>query len=454
MKSSAIGIFAMVLVVVTLSTFGFTHAYFNSGQVTGPHLISTWQSFLWTRTTQADFQSGVLVNVNTGTIPGSVILNNQTTYPSIYATGNSTNFLLYNVSNDTWVKRTKTPGAVGAGGGASSIGLGNISALRGAGTNTFWIYNISTNVWSVKAVASGTVNTGGTLSDYIGSGNVSALKGTATSTFWIYNISSNSWSAKANAPGNVGAGGAVAYDNGNYLYAFNGTNTRNFWRYNISGNSWSALANTPGNVGTGGAIAYDNGNYLYAFNGTNTRNFWRYDISGNSWSALANITGNVGAGGSLVSDNGNYLYAFNGTTTPYFWRYDIVSNNWNDTAVANPSITITAGGSLTYIAGSSGYKSGGTLASPVFDTGSSGKRWDSLQWDSAMSAGTNITIEVRASDTLFAMNNITPSWTAAGWPSPVSSGLPSGRYLQWRASLSTSDPSKTPALNEVRVWYS
>ena len=410
MKSTAIGIIVLILVVISLSSFGSTHAYYTSRKVTGPHLISTWQSNLWTRTTQADFQAGVPVNVNISTISGSVILENQTTTPSIYATtGSSTNFLVYIISNNTWAARANTPGNVGAGGGVRYIGLGNISALRGSNTNALWVYNISSNSWSVKAVTPSNVNTGGSLSDYIGSGNISALRGASTATFWMYNISTNAWSVKANAPGNVGAGGALAYDNGNYIYAFNGTNTRNFWRYSISGNSWSALANIPGNVGDGG---------------------------------------------SLASDKVNYIYAFNGTTTAYFWRYDIINNSWSDAAVADPPVNVGAGGSLTYIAGSSGYKNAGTIASPVFDTGYTGKRWDSLQWDSAIIAGTNITFEVRSSDTLFAMDDSTPLWTIAGWPSPVSSGLPSGRYLQWRASLSTNDPSKTPVLSEVRVWYS
>ena len=455
MKTTTIGIIILTLVIISLSTFGTTHAYFTSKQVTGPHLVSTWQSYLWTQTTQADFLAGILVNVNTSASPGSVILDNQTTSPLIFATtGSSTNFSLYTISNDTWVTRANTPSNVGAGGGARYIGLGNISAVRGSNSNAFWIYNISTNTWSVKAVTPSNVNTGSTLSDYIGAGNISTLRGAGTATFWIYNISSNLWSVKANAPGNVGAGGAIAYDNWKYVYAFNGTNTRNFWRYNISGNSWSSLANTPGNVGTGGAVAYDNGNFIYAFNGTNTRNFWRYSISDNSWSALSNIPGNVGAGGSLVSDKGNYIYAFNGTSKPSFWRYDISNNSWSDAAVSNPTLNVGAGGSLTYVAGSSGYNPSGTLASPVYDTMNAGTRWDSLFWDSVTVAGTNVTFDVRASDILFTKTDVLPAWQQSGWPSPVNSGLPSGRYFQWRAGLSTSDTAKTPILNEVRVWYS
>jgi len=457
MKTTAIVILVLTLVVISLSTFGTTHAYFTSKQVTGPHLVSTWQSSFWTLSTQADFQQGVLVNVNSSDSPDSIILDSQTTGPSIFATtGSSRNFLQYFVSNNTWVARAITPANVGAGGGARYIGMGNISVIRGGNSNAFWIYNISTNTWSVKANTLDSVNTGGTLSDYIGSGNISTLRGASSRTFWIYNISSNTWSVKANTPigGNVGAGGALAYIGSGNISALRGAGTTAFWMYNISSDSWSVKANVPGNVGAGGAITYDNGNYIYAFNGTNTRNFLRYSISGNSWSALANIPGNVGAGGSLVSDKGNYIYAFNGTTTPYFWRYDITNNSWSDAAVANPTLNVGAGGSLTYVPGSSGYIPLGTIASPVFDTGNTGARWDSLFWDSTLVTGTNVTFEVRASNTLFNKSDPSPAWQQSGWPSPVNSGLPSGRYFQWRASLSTSDTAKTPILTEVRVWYS
>jgi outer membrane protein assembly factor BamB len=299
------------------------------------------------------------------------------------------------------------------------------------------------------------VNTGSTLSDYIGAGNISTLRGAGTATFWIYNISSNSWSVKANAPGNVGTGGALIYIGAGNISALRGASTTAFWIYNISSNSWSVKADAPGNVGTGGAIVFDNGNYIYAFNGTNTRNFWRYNISGDSWSPLTNIPGNVGAGGSLVSDKGNYIYAFNGTSKPSFWRYDISNNSWSDAAVSNPTLNVGAGGSLTYVAGSSGYNPSGTLASPVYDTGNAGARWDIFEWDEISHSGiTDISFEVRTSDSGFTKTDPLPSWSSIGGTSPVRSGLSPGRYLQWRATLLTSDTSKTPVLNEVRLWYS
>jgi hypothetical protein len=101
------------------------------------------------------------------------------------------------------------------------------------------------------------------------------------------------------------------------------------------------------------------------------------------------------------------------------------------------------------------YQSSGTIASQVWDTGVDGARWDGLFWDEILPGSTDITFEVRASDTLFAKDtpDATLPWTSVGGASPVTSGLPSGRYMQWRATLTTPDTSETPVLEEVRVYH-
>ena len=99
------------------------------------------------------------------------------------------------------------------------------------------------------------------------------------------------------------------------------------------------------------------------------------------------------------------------------------------------------------------YVSSGTIASQVRNTGVAGARWDALFWDETLESGTNITFHVRASNTSFAKDASSPSWTLVGDTSPVTSGLPSGQYMQWRATLTTSDTSKTPTLHEVRVYH-
>lgn len=95
----------------------------------------------------------------------------------------------------------------------------------------------------------------------------------------------------------------------------------------------------------------------------------------------------------------------------------------------------------------------GTIASQVLDTGRAGEPWGYLFWSSTTVAGTGITFEVRASDTSFAKDASSPSWTSVGGTTPVSSGLPAGRYKQWRATLTTTDATITPVLHEVRAWY-
>lgn len=99
------------------------------------------------------------------------------------------------------------------------------------------------------------------------------------------------------------------------------------------------------------------------------------------------------------------------------------------------------------------YYASGTLASQVNDTGSADTSWHQLSWSETLLAGTDITFEVRASDTSFLKTDASPSWTAVGGTSPVTSGLPGGRYQQWRATLTTSVSGNTPTLHDVTVTY-
>jgi hypothetical protein len=364
MKTTAIVILVLTLVVISLSTFGTTHAYFTSKQVTGPHLVSTWQSSFWILTTQADYQMGTLENVDTISSPGDVKLVWKNISPTIYAT-----------------------------------------------------------------------------------------LGSASTTFQQYNVSNNTWNSLTDTPGSISNGGAVAKDNLSYMYALRGGGQSNFYRYSIPFNNWSSMTATPAAINSGGALVYSGGNYLYALRGGGQSNFYRYSIPFNNWSSMTATPAAINSGGALVSDNGNYIYAFNGSSQK-FWLYNISANTWNDSVVSDPPGSAGWGGGLSYVPGSSGFIPLGTLSSQVFDTGNAGSRWDSLFWDTALVAGTNVTFEVRASDTLFTNTDALPAWQQSGWPSPVNSGLPSGRYLQWRATLSTSNSSRTPILNEVRVWYS
>ena len=95
----------------------------------------------------------------------------------------------------------------------------------------------------------------------------------------------------------------------------------------------------------------------------------------------------------------------------------------------------------------------GTLASQVLDTGVPGTVWNMLIWDETLMSNTDITFAVRASDTPFNAGDATPFWTLVGGTSPVITGLPAGRYKQWRVTLTTSNTANTPTLHEVRLYY-
>ena len=90
------------------------------------------------------------------------------------------------------------------------------------------------------------------------------------------------------------------------------------------------------------------------------------------------------------------------------------------------------------------YYSSGTLTSPVFDAGSV-VDWGSIDWTSTEPAGTSITIRTRTS-------NDRANWSAWQTCSPKGKiPSPEAKYLQYRATLSTTDQSITPELHRIAI---
>ena len=93
------------------------------------------------------------------------------------------------------------------------------------------------------------------------------------------------------------------------------------------------------------------------------------------------------------------------------------------------------------------YPSTATFNSRVFDAGQA-VDWDGIDWNASTPTGTGVAVSVRTGETP------TPdgSW-GAFTTIPTSGGdIPgTSRYVQYRAVLSSSDASVTPALNEVTV---
>jgi hypothetical protein len=212
MKTTTIGIVVFTLVIISLSTFGTTHAYFNTRQVTGSHLISTWQSSFWTQTTQADFLAGVPVNIDTTSSPGDVKLAWRNISPMIYATsGNATTtFRQYNVSNNTWNSLRNTPGSISTGGAVADDDLNYLYVLRGSGQRNFYRYSIPNNTWSSMTSTPAAINSGGALT-YVNQTSLYALRGGGQRNFYRYSIPLNTWSSMTVTPAAINSGGALVY---------------------------------------------------------------------------------------------------------------------------------------------------------------------------------------------------------------------------------------------------
>ena len=89
----------------------------------------------------------------------------------------------------------------------------------------------------------------------------------------------------------------------------------------------------------------------------------------------------------------------------------------------------------------------GSFVSRVFDAGSS-VQWQWVQWTSATPPGSSVAITVCTSDTLASGALASPTCAAVAASGPFSA---TSRYVQYRATLSTSDANATPELSDVMI---
>ncbi len=92
------------------------------------------------------------------------------------------------------------------------------------------------------------------------------------------------------------------------------------------------------------------------------------------------------------------------------------------------------------------YATPATYESVVFDAGSA-TPWDEITWTSVEPTGTTLVIEVRTGDTA------TPdgSWTAWTLASQAGSVGATARYIQYRATLTQTDPDQTARLDDISI---
>ena len=94
----------------------------------------------------------------------------------------------------------------------------------------------------------------------------------------------------------------------------------------------------------------------------------------------------------------------------------------------------------------------GWLESSILDPpGGSQLQWTDLSWDATVPAGTNLTLQVRASNDPSDMGDWSPEIST---PGSISAYLPDPCwYFQYRVNMATSTPPTTPTLDELLVQY-
>jgi len=486
----SLGLLLLIGVIASQGGMGAA-GYFSDSRQNGGNIFQAWVSSQWVQTTKPDFDAGVLNQADTASSPGDVklstvadwydgnwdyrraitlspatsVANYQvlvvlTTaimgdpYSHVNSDGSDIRFtgLDGTTLHDYWIESWDNTGTSRiwvevAGSGTATIFMyyGNTAASSASdgkatfdffddfeehaigerpdgwtdqGTENFYValhgsekwFQVNTwNNWINGSTASGMANFG----DAVWSARI-----------YYHQSGTNAWGGIGVHIGNGNVGRIVVIRDGGWYRA-----NEPDWS---GGSGWQSNADIHFPLGAKGRIEL-------VTNGTNLDAYW-YNPSGYSPEKVTIFTGFVIPPGTGQIDV--HVERPNGTNNRWIDADDVIVCKY-----AAPEPVASVG------AEESKYVTSGTIASQVLDTGTTGTVWDRLSWAETLPSNTDITFEVRASDTAFLKDAVTPSWISVGGTSPVDSGLPSGRYLQWRATLTTSDPAETPLLHEVTVEY-
>jgi hypothetical protein len=94
------------------------------------------------------------------------------------------------------------------------------------------------------------------------------------------------------------------------------------------------------------------------------------------------------------------------------------------------------------------YAATGTYTSGVLDAGARAD-WRTVAWTERVPDGTSLSVSVRSGDTAAPDS----SWSAFGTVTNGGNATLTGRYLQYRATLTTTDPALTPSLDDITIGF-
>jgi len=508
---------AFVALTCIAFSVGTTESNFFNQEQNMNNSYGAWTSILWIQTTQSDFDAGSLTNVSTTSNPGNVTLAGwyspwnfrkkisidhtkvaatQTNFPvlislttdadlasSALANGNDILFTSadgitkldheienFTVGNGKLIAWVRAPSLSSSADTVLYLYFNNSAASSQQNVAGVWDSNFK-GVWHLKENASGVAgeykdSTSNANNGQGGSGAVPTQTGSGRIGY-AQDYNGTPYISVPNAA-SLQPTSAISLSGWIYLRTFgSGVDIDPIIRKGDSNpNNYQLAVDSGAGVPQIHMMLDENDNAGLAGTTTILPNTWYY-IAG-TWDGTTRqvyLNGNQDNNGSRTGTIGTdtralYLGGRIGLTDSINGILDEVrisnirrSASWITTEYNNQNSPSTFYGVGVIESPNGAYVPLGTLASQVNDTGETGARWDALEWDRSLVGGTSITFEVRASGTSFLKDNTTLSWTSVGGTSPVYSGLPPGRYFQWRATLATPDISQTPVLSEVRAYY-
>ena len=326
-----------------MSFFGFKRTFVSLFFSLAILLLSNnfVQASTKTLTSQADWQSGNLSELDSKSVAGDLKLNPAGSWgarnwrsPDLTLsvgssyTSDGTNiyvirgvgdtfFSRYSPESDQWTNLASLP--YGTYYGADLLYLdGYVYAIFGGQQTAFARYSVADNSWEMLPDTPDFVHEGASLTT--DGTNIYMLRGYYSRDFYKFDLAQQKWQSLANTPHNVRRGSDLVYLNG-YIYATRGYNDYRFYRYDISANSWSSMANTPQRMYDETDLTTD-GTYIYAVRGYGQKQFFRYNPTTNSWQNLPNTPQTVRYGGVVYNSSDGMVYVFRASNTYHFWKFN------------------------------------------------------------------------------------------------------------------------------------
>jgi predicted GH43/DUF377 family glycosyl hydrolase len=140
------------------------------------------------------------------------------------------------------------------------------------------------------------------------------------------------------------------------------------------------------------------------------------------------------------------------------------SGYWDDLLVHEPAVVIDDSTTRMWYAAHDGtnarigyavmhYWRTGNFTSSIFDSGSNGTTWNSINWTESLPPGTNITMATRTGNTSIPDASWSP-WSSEMWnETGTAISAPRSRYVQYRVTFITANRSTTPILSDVNINY-